>query len=438
MPLIVGYSSASGRCSSTGSHPSRYRAAASSARTEHVDVVVHDRGAGVEARERGVGDVAGKARRLRVRPVDRSLDDDRCAAHGLGDGLTTWPTFAASVRAPSTWMGVPFTITCCMPTGWSAVRRSAFGREVAHAPDRTGRHGRGIEHDDVGPRAGPQVAAIGEAEDVGLHAGELADRLLHRHEAAVAHPVAEEVGGLRRVAQLADVGARVGEPERAVLVDQQVGHVGFVVVGDDAAHPERELGLVEREVEQRVERLDAALGGDVGEPAADELGVRVALPDRVGVPPRTEVPDARPALHHLLTPRGIGVRTGALVDRGVLQRGEALVHRERIRRVEGELEHERSGRHLRPHLGAAAPTRRRLTSSAFWWSPPGDVSSAPYVNGTPIFGWRSYMSAMPHCSPGAIDDDAAPDLAHDVEQRLELGAVGEAARHGLAVDAAVR
>ena len=90
-----------------------------------------------------------------------------------------------------------------------------------------------------------------------------------RHDAAVAHPVAEQVGGLRRVAQLADVRAGVGEPERAVLVDEQLGHAVLVVVGEDRAHAQLEVGLVEREVEQAVERVDAALGGDVDQLAAD-------------------------------------------------------------------------------------------------------------------------------------------------------------------------
>ena len=48
------------------------------------------------------------------------------------------------------------------------------------------------------------------------------------------------------------------------------------------------------------------------------------------------------------------------------------------------------------------------------------------------------MSAGGHCSPGCDRHHAAADLAHRLEQRLELVAVGEAARHRLAVDAAVR
>ena len=95
------------------------------------------------------------------------------------------------------------------------------GREVAHPADRARCDGVGVEHDHVSPRARPQVPAVGDAEQVGLHAGELAHGTLHRHHPAVAHPAAEEVGRLGRVAQLADVRAGVRESERAVLFTEQ-------------------------------------------------------------------------------------------------------------------------------------------------------------------------------------------------------------------------
>jgi hypothetical protein len=50
----------------------------------------------------------------------------------------------------------------------------------------------------------------------------------------------------------------------------------------------------------------------------------------------------------------------------------------------------------------------RFASIALWWYPVGDVRSAPHVNGTPTFIWRSNMSAGPHCSPGAIDTTPRP------------------------------
>ena len=79
----------------------------------------------------------------------------------------------------------------------------------------------------------------------------------------LAHPVAEQVGGQRGVAQLADVGAGVGQAERAAVLLEQRAHAVLVVVGDDGLDPDvlqRRLG--DREVEQQVERIDAALVGD--------------------------------------------------------------------------------------------------------------------------------------------------------------------------------
>ena len=61
-PLIVGYSSASGRSASTGSQPSRYARGHGRRVADDVDVVVHDRGAGVEARARAHAAIASGVR----------------------------------------------------------------------------------------------------------------------------------------------------------------------------------------------------------------------------------------------------------------------------------------------------------------------------------------------------------------------------------------
>ena len=76
---------------------------------------------------------------------------------------------------------------------------------------RPGVDGRRIEHAHVGAVALAEVAAALEPEHVGGLAGQLPDRPLERHDLALADPGAEEVGGQRRVAQLVDVGAGVGE-----------------------------------------------------------------------------------------------------------------------------------------------------------------------------------------------------------------------------------
>jgi len=62
--------------------------------TEEVDVVVHDRGTGVEARQRRLADLVREARRVGVAAVDRRLDDDRpilhrVVGHDFAEGRTT-------------------------------------------------------------------------------------------------------------------------------------------------------------------------------------------------------------------------------------------------------------------------------------------------------------------------------------------------------------
>ena len=75
-------------------------------------------------------------------------------------------------------------------------------REVGHAADWARRHSRRVEHDDVGPSAGSETAPFGEAEQVGLDAGEAVHCLFKRHDLAVSHPRPEEVGGLDRVYEI--------------------------------------------------------------------------------------------------------------------------------------------------------------------------------------------------------------------------------------------
>ena len=113
----------------------------------------------------------------------------------------------------------------------------------------------GVEHGDVGERAGPEHAAVGEPEEIGGLLRQLVDRTFEREHLALAYPVAEEVGGQRGVAQLTDVRPGIGEAERAAgLVEEHRDAVG-VVVGEDRLHAERlDVTLLRAEVEQRVER----------------------------------------------------------------------------------------------------------------------------------------------------------------------------------------
>ncbi len=129
----------------------------------------------------------------------------------------------------------------------------AVGGEVAHPPDGPGSDRRGIEHGEVGPPAFAHVAAVDEPEHVGGLAGELAHRAFDRHHLTVAHPPAEEVERQRSVAQLTDVRAGIGEPERDLRVGQEVTYRAVVVVGDvDAKAGVQVFG--QRDLADHVER----------------------------------------------------------------------------------------------------------------------------------------------------------------------------------------
>ena len=69
------------------------------------------------------------------------------------------------------------------------------------------------------------------------------------------------------------MGAGIGETEGAVVLLQQPGDRLGIVVGDDAVDPDVEVGRLEGQVEDDVERLRTPLSGQVGHPAAGELGV---------------------------------------------------------------------------------------------------------------------------------------------------------------------
>ena len=66
-------------------------------------------------------------------------------------------------------------------------------REVGDAAERAGVELVEIEHDHIGRATDAEVAATGQAEEVGELAGELAHAELDGHELSFAHPVGQEV-----------------------------------------------------------------------------------------------------------------------------------------------------------------------------------------------------------------------------------------------------
>ena len=172
----------------------------------------------------------------------------------------------------------------------------------------------------------------------------------------LAHPVAEQVGGQARVAELADVRAGVGQPDEHPLAAEQPGDRLGIVVRERRAEAGLEV-LVERDVEHHVDRGDAALVRELDDVAVDELGVRGALGHLERVPVRPEERLVVEVRDRPLAPRGIGValephRVG--LGHQLRERGR---HVERERLAQVHLEHERADRHLRPDLAAFGPGR---------------------------------------------------------------------------------
>src|SRR5262249_43428668 len=91
-----------------------------------------------------------------------------------------------------------------------------------------------VEQHQVGGHSLRDPAALGDAEEPGRLQGETAYRLFQSQRLSLAHPTAQQVGGVRGVTKQVRMGAAVGE------ADEEAG------VGDESLNP---LGLI-------VERLD--------------------------------------------------------------------------------------------------------------------------------------------------------------------------------------
>ena len=213
-----------------------------------------------------------------------------------------------------------------------------------------------------------------------------------------------------------------------------------VVVDEHARDPQREVGLVEREVEHRVERRRCparprrrAAGGRAARGARGSRRSRTcpsAGRRSRGCRPRSlrpgrATPGSAYAARRSSSDCAISAANSGLM---LIGNGSAIVNAN----VSGR------GRHLRPHLRAAASQPASLSSTCIRCVPAGDVEQRAVRE-----RHAGARLQLVHVGDAALlarrdRDDAAADLAHHVEQRLELGALGEAARHRLAVDAAVR
>ena len=136
----------------------------------------------------------------------------------------------------------------------------------------------GVEHDEVGVRALGDATAVAQAEQVGRDAGHLAHRLLEREQRPVAHELAEHDRRVVGVAHDVDVRAGVGPAEHDALVAPDLAPGLPALVGHaHGRHQRREHDgegqpVGDHDVEEHVDRVGAALGGDVGDaPTVGEL-----------------------------------------------------------------------------------------------------------------------------------------------------------------------
>ena len=98
-----------------------------------------------------------------------------------------------------------------MANAFGFVSSQAFGvgGEVAHSSHRTRVYRFRVEDGDISPVARSQITPIAKTKQVSLLAAEFANRCFHRHHIAAAHPVAEQIGGLRRITELTNMGSGV-------------------------------------------------------------------------------------------------------------------------------------------------------------------------------------------------------------------------------------
>ena len=183
-------------------------------------------------------------------------------------------------------------------------------------------------------------------------------------------------------------------------------------LNEHAPDPQTEVGLVEREVDHHVERLGAALGRDrraaCGRQARDARGSRRSrtCPSAGRRSPGCRPRSSGPAR---ATPGSAYAARRSSTDCAISAANSGFdVERERLGERVRELQRPR--RHLRPHLGALRPARA-VEVDLHAVRPRGRRQQRAVGERHAGPGCSSYMSAMPHCSPGAIATTTPADLA---------------------------
>src|SRR6266849_7030620 len=142
---------------------------------------------------------------------------------------------------------------------------SAARQVMQHLGAMAGINRRVVEDDEVGCVAGSDSTAALDAEIIrGLRSHAL-DGVLETEQAFVAHPFADQVGGITRITQIVDMRAAVGYSDQRARIAQQFG--------SDLEQYECVLKLeivFDRQIEERVEGVPPAFALDVRDGAAFE------------------------------------------------------------------------------------------------------------------------------------------------------------------------
>ena len=115
---------------------------------------------------------------------------------------------------------VPLTKTPWTPSGSRIVRGPPPGRSLTRRGRRDADRRR-IEQQQIGKGADRDPAAVGDAVEPGLMAGQAAHALGEVEDAALAHPMAEEIEPEPGVAQIDEMRAGIGQRDDPGLVLDQ-------------------------------------------------------------------------------------------------------------------------------------------------------------------------------------------------------------------------
>ena len=133
--------------------------------------------------------------------------------------------------------------------------------QIVDPPDRAAPDRRRIEEQQVRELARRDLAAIRDSVELRRQAGDPADAVRQIEDALVAHPVAQEVQAVAGIAEVAEMGAGIGEADEARVMAQQVLDRGLVGIEQGGVEGGAEP-LVHGDVEHHVDRIAALAPGD--------------------------------------------------------------------------------------------------------------------------------------------------------------------------------